>query len=81
MLSSFLIEHEQFPSGYFQHVTGGGKSAQLRLFDLDERDFGTYTCRAVNNFGSAVKEFRVVRAGESAGDAKAHSLHRIFFFF
>ncbi|KAL5971306.1 Myosin light chain kinase smooth muscle [Taenia solium] len=55
-------KHEQFPSGYFQHVTGGGKSAQLRLFDLDERDFGTYTCKAVNNFGTAVKEFRVVRA-------------------
>ncbi|VDK39668.1 unnamed protein product, partial [Taenia asiatica] len=55
-------KHEQFPSGYFQHVTGGGKSAQLRLFDLDERDFGTYTCKAVNNFGAAVKEFRVVRA-------------------
>ncbi|EUB55433.1 Myosin light chain kinase, smooth muscle [Echinococcus granulosus] len=55
-------KHEQFPSGYFQHVTGGGKSAQLRLFDLDERDFGTYTCKAVNNFGTTVKEFRVVRA-------------------
>ncbi|VDL13939.1 unnamed protein product [Hymenolepis diminuta] len=47
---------------YFQHVTGGGKSAQLRLFDLDERDFGTYTCKAVNAYGSAIKEFRVVRA-------------------
>ncbi|VDO03230.1 unnamed protein product [Rodentolepis nana] len=57
-----LPKHEQFPSGYFQHVTGGGKSAQLRLFDLDERDFGTYTCKAVNAYGSVDKEFRVVRA-------------------
>ncbi|VDM16330.1 unnamed protein product [Hydatigera taeniaeformis] len=55
-------KHEQFPSGYFQHVTGGGKSAQLRLFDLDERDFGTYTCKAVNSFGTAVKVFKVLRA-------------------
>uniref|UniRef100_A0A5K3FEF2 Fibronectin type III domain protein n=1 Tax=Mesocestoides corti TaxID=53468 RepID=A0A5K3FEF2_MESCO len=57
-----LPKHEQFPSGYFQHVTGGGKQAQLRLFDLDERDFGTYTCKAVNAFGSTIKEFRVLRA-------------------
>lgn len=64
-ISNFnLSEHEQFPAGYFQYVLGGGKSAQLRLFDLDDRDFGTYTCKAFNRFGASVKEFRVVRAGE-----------------
>ncbi|KAL3310877.1 hypothetical protein Ciccas_010550 [Cichlidogyrus casuarinus] len=50
------IERKQFS------VSKSGDSAKLHCTNLEEEDFGTYTCKAKNKFSEATKTFRVKKA-------------------